>query len=86
MKQDVRKQIFVYGYMNFGFVRQVVDRVDYWWVEFIRGGDASNEDAAVGSYKDETGQTPDASEKANCQLTIGRHRLIGKTSFNIKSI
>ena len=67
--------------MNVGIIRQIVDRVNDWF-EFIWGSDASNEDAAVGSYKYETGQTPDASEKANCQLSIARHWLIGKTTYN----
>ena len=60
------------SHLNVGIIGQIVNRVDDWF-EFIRGGDASNEDAAVGSYKDETGQTPDAGKKTNCQLSVIRH-------------
>ena len=60
LKHNVEKEAFIDRHVNVWFIRQVVDWVDDWF-EFIRGGDAGNEDAAVGSYKDETGQTPDAS-------------------------
>ena len=60
LNYDVKVEIFINSHPNVWFSRQVVDWVDD-WLEFIRGGDAGNEDAAVGSYKDKTGQTPDAS-------------------------
>ena len=69
LKQDIEKQIFIDSHLNFRFIRQIVDRVDN-WLEFIRGSDASDEDATVGGYKDKTGQTPGASNKTNGQLTI----------------
>ena len=59
-KNYVRGEVFVNSHSNVWFIRQVADWVDNWF-EFIRGGDAGNEDAAVGSYKDKTSQTPDAS-------------------------
>ena len=59
LKHNVKKEALVNSHSNVWFIRQVADWVDNWF-EFIRGGDAGNDDAAVGSYKDETGQTPDA--------------------------
>ena len=57
-KDNVAKFGSIDGDSDLGFHWQIVDRIDQWSVNVIRGCEKGNQYAAVGSDQYETGQAP----------------------------
>ena len=89
LKNDVCQQSFVYSRFNITFYLQIVDRINDRFVR-VSGSHKRNEDAAVGGHKDETSETPGASQESNGQeFTISSQRRTSITPcdrFNLLTI